>query len=383
MNKRLMDKIYSSNLDFEIKKEHIEEVEEKIKIINHRRMRIFGIVTMIIELALILFFDIPNRNKSVYSKDYLFSHISIFIISIIIVNYARKFKKNPKKRIYNYLPSLSIFSFMLFMAFIGYLDQIMLGNVVSYITMLFLVGIVIFIKPPRNYIIYTIPQILLVTLILKNLQITPESIGSIVNSTIFLMCMLVVSKIIYENQLAHLLKNIVLVEINEKLKHVSNFDSLTNLPNRRYFEELVKKVIENNRKAEKNSVIAIMDVDFFKKTNDAYGHNIGDLVLKEISKIIKINLSSENLVARWGGEEFIFFLPDTTIEEAEVLLNRLREKIKVMLSEVQGHRLNITASFGLTKFLSGSDEEYIKAFSLADEALYKAKNEGRDRVIKM
>ena len=377
---KIMKLIYSSPVDFEIKKHHEDEVEDKIKNINMRRIKIFGRITVIIEVLLILFVDLPKVEEN-YSQYYILCHSLVLFFGLVIVSIAQNYNKYPEKKIYNYLPEITNFLFMFFMVIIGFLDQISLGNITSYISMLFVCGTVILIKPPKNYIIYTITHLFLFFLLLSNLPVNKLLLGSILNGTVFYVCMLAVSRYIYLNQYIHLMKNIILEEMNRKTKYLSNFDSLTNIANRRYFEELIKKGIENSSRFKSHSVIAIMDVDYFKKINDTYGHHMGDKVLVEISKTILQSLGDLNLVARWGGEEFIFFLPEKSLEEGEKLLNEIREKIENQIIEIKDKKLNVTASFGFTEFLGLSEDEYTKAFGLADEALYIAKTSGRNRVV--
>ena len=380
MSEKLVNIIYDNGIDFKIEKHHELQVEEKIKRINTRRIRIFGMITIVIEFLLILFVDLPHIENR-FTLYYAMCHSFILVCALIVVMIAKNFKKNPSGKIYNYLPEFTTFIFMITLAVIGVLDQISIGNIVSYITILFVCGTVILIKPPKNYIVYTIPHLLLVFLLLDKLPANKVLIGSILNGTIFYICMLFVSRYIYLNQYIHLMKNIILEEMNRKTKYLSNFDSLTNIANRRYFEELIKKAIENNARFKGHSAIAIMDVDYFKKINDNYGHHMGDKVLVEISQIILKTLGDLNLVARWGGEEFIFFFPEKSVDEGEKLLNEVRENIEKHSFYIKDKKISVTASFGLTKFLGISEEEYIRAFSLADEALYIAKTSGRNRVV--
>lgn len=382
MNEKTIKLIYNTDIDFKIEKHHIKQVEEKIHSINIRRIKFFGWITIIIEALLAIFIDLPLMESKVsYSKDYFILHILVIICGIIVLVLAQKHNKKSKSIIYKYLPEFTNFLFMIFMVIISYFDQKSLGNIITYISMLFVCGSLILIKPPKNYIIYTLTYLLLMILLIWKIPMGRNLFASLLNGTIFFVCMLFVSRFIYINQYVHLMKNIILEEMNKKMEYLSNFDSLTNIANRRHFEELIKKGIENNERFKTHSVIAIMDVDYFKKINDTYGHHGGDKILVEISQIVLKILGDINLVARWGGEEFIFFLPEKSLEEGEKILDEIREKIEKQNFEINGIRIDVTASFGYTEFLGISEEEYIKAFSFADEALYIAKTSGRNRVV--
>lgn len=124
-----------------------------------------------------------------------------------------------------------------------------------------------------------------------------------------------------------------------------------------------------------------MDLDFFKKINDNFGHHVGDIVLKETAILIKTSLSEEDIVARWGGEEFIFYFPNKSLTESLILLNKLKDTISSHLIKVDNVEITVTASFGVTEFLVYTEQDYINTFKLADEALYKAKNNGRNIIV--
>ena len=142
-------------------------------------------------------------------------------------------------------------------------------------------------------------------------------------------------------------------------------DELTNLWNRKYLYIRLKGEIKRLRH---NTILslAIVDIDDFKSVNDTFGHLFGDKVLKEIADILKNNLRKDDIIARWGGEEFIIVLPNTEVKSAKVVFNRIREKI-----EKYDFGCKITVSGGIA-FVN----EYIeseKLIEMADKALYKAK----------
>jgi len=120
--------------------------------------------------------------------------------------------------------------------------------------------------------------------------------------------------------------------------------------------------------------IIYFDIDHFKQINDTYGHKKGDFILKEVSKIILQNIRKTDIFGRWGGEEFIIILPFTNLENALILAEKLRKKIE----EHDFDGINITISFGVTELKIDDNADTL--INRADEALYKAKNKGRNRV---
>lgn len=161
-------------------------------------------------------------------------------------------------------------------------------------------------------------------------------------------------------------------------RHRAQHDPLTGLPNRESYNEYVSQAINRWQRGYGELCIAVADIDFFKKINDNYGHLAGDKVLKKIASIIRSNLRAVDFVGRYGGEEFVIILEKTGIEDAIKVLDKLRLAIVETKFHFREARVDITCSFGVTKFNSGEDCD--QAFSRADEALYAAKAGGRNQV---
>lgn len=154
-------------------------------------------------------------------------------------------------------------------------------------------------------------------------------------------------------------------------------DPLTKLYNRRAFMRYYKQFI-NGEKGDAPFVIAFIDIDHFKKVNDTYGHLIGDMVLQTVSARILHNLRNMDIIARYGGEEFVIILPDCTKENAFAIINRIRERVESHPIHVNNFSIPITLSAGLAGTPDCTADHLLK---LADDALYKAKRSGRNKVI--
>jgi diguanylate cyclase (GGDEF)-like protein len=165
------------------------------------------------------------------------------------------------------------------------------------------------------------------------------------------------------------------LENEKKLELMSLTDQLTGLYNRHKLHQVFTSEINRSNRFEEIFGIILLDLDLFKNVNDNYGHDVGDLVLKEISQILKDNIRISDTLGRWGGEEFLIILPQIDLEGAVVLAQKLRK-------EIENHQFSIvgkmTASFGIAYYRKGDDENSI--IKRADEALYKAKEMGRNIV---
>ena len=161
-----------------------------------------------------------------------------------------------------------------------------------------------------------------------------------------------------------------------KFKHLAMTDTLTGVYNRyKTNYELDLQILHASRYHEAFSIIMI-DIDFFKKINDTYGHDIGDSVLQELSSLISSNIRKTDCFGRWGGEEFLLILPHQNQKKALVLASKIKEAIKAHQFKIVN---SITISIGLTQYKEGDTKEEI--LKKADDALYLAKKAGRDLII--
>lgn len=168
-------------------------------------------------------------------------------------------------------------------------------------------------------------------------------------------------------------------QILRELKEAAQIDYLTGLYNRRYLFEVMKYEIDKACKLNKNVSLIIFDIDYFKKINDKWGHQVGDEVLKSVAKN---NVREIDLVGRYGGEEFVILLPNTLGKDAVVIAEKLRHEFEIYEIISGDDVIHITVSFGISQLtLDNNDSNYIDSMiKSADDALYKAKQMGRNRV---
>jgi len=163
-----------------------------------------------------------------------------------------------------------------------------------------------------------------------------------------------------------------------RTRYLSLTDALTGLYNRRHFDNTVEREFLRSKRYGGDLTIAIIDIDFFKKINDTYGHLCGDYVLKEVAYLISDNFRKTDLVFRYGGEEFVALLTETSLESAKIPLERLRKKIENSDFIYDGQKINVTVSIGASVNNAETVTEFLDN---ADKALYKAKNAGRNKLI--
>lgn len=170
-------------------------------------------------------------------------------------------------------------------------------------------------------------------------------------------------------------KQLQLMETNAHLLALSNTDKLTGIANRRLFQEQLDSFIDRFNRTGKTFSVLLLDIDFFKKVNDTYGHLVGDIVLKELAQLLTKEARSQDVVARYGGEEFVVLLPDVEVEESNEIAWAYNRSVDEKIWPEIGA---LTISIGAATFKEGYVADSV--LELADQALYKSKQDGRNRV---
>ncbi len=171
---------------------------------------------------------------------------------------------------------------------------------------------------------------------------------------------------------------------NRRLDNLVNLDGLTNIYNHRYFQTTLDQEINRATRSESFLSLLLIDIDHFKDFNDKYGHQTGDFILVEFSQLLKKHLRTYDVLARYGGEEFAVILPETTESEALTVAEKLHAIINAATFEKGHNNYSLTASFGCASCQPSTDDDFSKNnfIAQADEALYTAKNNGRNRIEK-
>jgi len=170
-------------------------------------------------------------------------------------------------------------------------------------------------------------------------------------------------------------------EREQRLDHMSKTDGLTGVANRRHFLELLERELARTQRYGATLSCVMIDLDHFKEVNDRHGHLVGDQVLVAVAEALQRSIRDSDVVARYGGEEFVLLLPSTDVTGARELAERCRQVIAG--TQVAGRHglLSVTASMGVASLPAGSPGDLDRLLSAADDALYRAKDAGRDRVV--
>jgi len=164
-----------------------------------------------------------------------------------------------------------------------------------------------------------------------------------------------------------------------QLEHLSKTDALTGLNNRMYLEEQLEKLFKQNKREQSKACFIFIDVDHFKAINDQFGHIVGDTVLKKIAELIKHNVREVDICGRYGGEEFCILMPNALLDEAKKTSERIRLHIERSILDPE-HNITGSVSLGVAE-TSNDMMNYSDWLALADQAQYKAKEQGRNRTV--
>nr|WP_315207148.1 GGDEF domain-containing protein [uncultured Albidiferax sp.] len=170
-----------------------------------------------------------------------------------------------------------------------------------------------------------------------------------------------------------------LAQALEKIQRIATRDELTGTANRRFMMEMMREEIQRVDRSGATLMVAILDIDYFKRVNDTYGHQAGDRCLQEFARVVQASIRATDRLARWGGEEFLVLLSDTDFALALACLERVRTQVEQAVVTLGAIEIRITVSIGVTQYQTGDSIE--QTIDRADLALYAAKAQGRNQVV--
>jgi len=200
---------------------------------------------------------------------------------------------------------------------------------------------------------------------------------NLIKSLIILVCILSIVVVI----LINLFYYAKIQKYIKKIEHLNIIDPMTQLYNRRFLENFIEKFVNQTQREEELFTILMIDIDFFKKVNDTYGHAMGDKVILKVTEVLLESTRKSDLAIRYGGEEFMVLLHATDAQSATVVTQKIKDNFKaITFQSNDGKFFHKTLSIGVSEFPKDANNIW-ECIKLADKALYKAKNSGRDKVV--
>ncbi len=186
---------------------------------------------------------------------------------------------------------------------------------------------------------------------------------------------------VYEREYALNLAGLAAVAINNAfLFEMTTTDMMTRLKMKHYFYTVLLQRMGESAAASRSLSVVMIDIDYFKKFNDTYGHSCGDAVLKQVARLIQASVRGNDLAARYGGEEFCVLLPEADADRARQAAERIRASVAATPTEYEGKSLTVTVSLGVAQYDPARDVSGKSLIDRADKALYASKQDGRNRV---
>lgn len=365
--------------------------------INLQRFTIFFNIIIVAHLLHVILFWLALANDGAQVTEIIYlwrigiiaSHSVMIVLALAAALFTLYIRKN---NLYNtklavHLPEVVAFAYLLFGAIISTIDQLITAAITPYLIANIAVALGIILKPQISFILYPLIFLLFYTFVpmtqTDNELLLSVRVNAITAAAIGLALSLVIWRTnnvtIIQNKLIKRQKD-ELEKKNTQLEHMVRTDMLTGLYNRMRFTEFVEMETARVKRTGENSSLIFMDLDHFKKVNDNYGHPSGDTVLKWIAGVIKGQLRTTDILARFGGEEFAILLPDTSVEGACNAAEKIRTAIENCSFPGKMENLKMTASFGVAPLNTDEVNSFQTAYKKADAALYRAKKGGRNRI---
>lgn len=355
--------------------------------INTRRIYYLAIIAIplrIIDIFLFAFtksYDTPVLKT--WSQGIIASHFVLLILMIGFFLTAHRLKKRTEPNTTMFvLQYIVVVVIMASGIAIVTFDQLVTTNITPFLLICIICGSIFLIRPLASFIIYVTSYMAYYYLIALTITDPQILLSNRVNGITAVGVGFLLSFILWHYNYTTIIQKRRIESQQKQLEQMAYYDPLTDLPNRRLLEKLIKRELASMQRYGQETVIIMLDVDDFKQINDTYGHQVGDSILMQLADLLQNNVRETDTVARFGGEEFIILMPNTSVEEGYIFAERIRKIIMEKVFSIGSDTLQITSSFGVSSMGDINSQNLEDYYLLADKALYLAKQSGKNRVEK-
>lgn len=363
----------------------------EVQAINLHRTFYAAMIAVPVELLHLLYFSllVPEEPiEAAWRFGILIAHTFLLALFLVCGTAAYLLKKRDVvNEIGNLVPSVLVAAVLAAGVMIVVIDQQVTTNITPFLIVCTIAGLVFLLRPAVSLALYFAAYGAFYVAMGYAQTNTAILATNRVNAATIVAMGICLSMILWQAairniELTHQIEeqNRVLEEQNKQLEYLASHDHLTGLYNRSEFCLLTDRETARMRRIGYDSSIVMTDVDDFKTINDQYGHPVGDIVLQQFSEILVSQVREIDVVARWGGEEFIMLLPSTPLDEAVLVAERIRSAVERAVFVAGGAEIHITSSFGVTALNDIQGEVFCGHYEVVDRALYRAKELGRNRV---
>lgn len=358
-------------------------VKKEVLTKNIQRIIGFELVTLLVNLTVIAILSFafqPTTSVETWWVNRIVMLHSVSAIWVSLMCVITMYGNRKKNRLINTKIIQNIF-FMYILVFgiaLVTVDQAITSNITPFLLVCTIMGVFILNRPIDAFIQY-LGAYIFFFIAIAQYQTEPAVLTSNrLNGLVFVVIGICATTLIWYSERSNVLQKREILDQQKKLESVAYYDDLTGLINRRKWIQLLNEEIERMKRYRHSSSILLLDIDNFKVINDQYGHPIGDIVLQEIAALVKKELRICDRIGRWGGEEFIILLVETGIKEGIAIGEKMRTAIETMEITADSHSIKITLSIGVAGL--DCEKDFLTSYKKVDQALYLAKNNGRNRV---
>ncbi len=375
-------------------KQQYDLVQGEATMESLRRFRVFALVTLAINLAYIVEFwglheTTGNALQDRYADTIGWAHFCMATAMVLLGLLAHRLLTHQQRGSYRaiVLQLLVCFSALAFAVVVAMADQMVTTSITSFVLICALIGVLSLMRPAMSAPVFLLTYLVFYYAVAStqhDLAVLERIRG---DARLVALLSFIVSLLVFRQYAtAVLLRRDIqrahqaLAEKQAELAFTATHDELTGLYNRREFMRLAVVELARASRTSSPTCLLMLDIDFFKKINDQYGHPAGDEVLQLLARLLVNGVRSMDVVARLGGEEFIVLLPNTGRAGALAVAEKLRAGLEQVPLQLRSVVLPVTASFGLSELPGGVAGTLEDLYKAADQALYVAKRQGRNRV---
>jgi diguanylate cyclase (GGDEF)-like protein len=355
--------------------------------INTRRIYYLAIIAIPLRIIDIFLFAFTKSYDTLvlktWSQGIIASHsvLLVLMIGFFLTTHRLKKRTEPNTTMF-VLQYIVVVVIMASGIAIVTFDQLVTTNITPFLLICIICGSVFLIRPLASFMIYVASYMAYYYSIALTITDQQILLSNRVNGITAVGVGFLLSFIIWHYNYTNIIQKRRIESQQKQLEQMAYYDPLTDLPNRRLLEKLIKRELASVQRYGQETVIIMLDVDDFKLINDTYGHQVGDSILMQLADLLQNNVRETDTVARFGGEEFIILMPNTSVEEGYSFAERIRKTIMEKVFSVGSVTLQITSSFGVSSMGDINSQNLEDYYLLADKALYLAKQSGKNRVEK-